>query len=86
MTLADLLPGDAGIIQTVNTEHLLRQRLLDLGLLPGTRIQARFKGRNGDPVAYLVRGTVLALRLSTAKNVTITVHPLGRSFSCPKGT
>lgn len=78
MTLADLLPGESGIIQEVDTEALLQQRLLDLGLLPGTHIQARFRGRRGDPVAYMVRGTVLALRLSTAKDVI--VHPLGRSL------
>ena len=78
MTLADLLPGESGIIQVVDTEDLLRQRLFDLGLVPGTHIQARFRGRGGDPVAYLVRGTVLALRLSTAKSVSVQL--LGRSF------
>jgi len=78
VTLADLLPGESGIIQVVNTEDLLRQRLFDLGLVPGTRIQARFFAPKGDPVAFMVRGTLLALRLSTAKRVE--VRPLGRSF------
>ena len=80
MNLADLLPGEAGIIQSIDSEGILLQRLLDLGLLPGTCIQARFRGRGGDPAAYLVRGTVLALRRSTAQNVLI--QPLGRSRPC----
>lgn len=84
MTLADLLPGEDGIIQTVETDAPLLQRLQDLGLLPGTCVQMRFASRSGDPVAYLVRGTVLALRLSTARS--IIVDPRGGSCSCPKHT
>ncbi len=79
MTLADLLPGEEGIIQAIETDAPFLRRLQDLGLLPGTRIQARFSSRSGDPVAYVVRGTVLALRLSTAKSVII--HPIGGSRS-----
>jgi Fe2+ transport system protein FeoA len=79
MTLADLLPGDSGIIQTIDGEGLLLRRLADLGLLPGTYIQVQFSGRSGDPTAYRVRGSLLALRQSTAKN--IIVYPLGRSSS-----
>nr|NLJ04034.1 ferrous iron transport protein A [Bacillota bacterium] len=77
LTLAELLPGESAIIRKIDTEGLLRQRLLDLGLLPGTCIQTRFLGRRGDPAAYLVRGTVLALRRSTAQKVL--VQPIGRS-------
>lgn len=76
MTLADLLPGESGIIETITAEGVLLQRLLDLGLVPQTRIEARFASSGGDPMAYLIRGTVLALRLSTARTVLIT--PLGR--------
>lgn len=84
MTLADLLTGEEGIIQAIETDAPLLQRLQELGLLPGTRIQARFSSRSGDPVAYKVRGTVLALRLSTARSVI--VYPMGGSLSCPKRT
>lgn len=77
MTLADLVPGEKGAIEAINTQGSLRQRLMDLGLIPGTQIQTRFVSRQGDPVAYSVRGTVLALRLSTARNVV--VRSFGRS-------
>lgn len=84
MTLADLKPGESGIIQGIDTEGLLLRRLLDLGLLPGTHIDVRFRSQRGDPVAYMVRGTILALRRSTACKVI--VHSLGRSGLCPQGT
>ncbi len=76
MVLSDLIPGQAGIIQGITAEGILLQRLFDLGLLPGTQIKALYLACGGDPVAYAVRGTVLALRRSTACKVTI--QPLGR--------
>jgi DtxR family Mn-dependent transcriptional regulator len=39
-----------------------RRRLLDLGLVPGTVVTAELKSPGGDPVAYRVRGAVIALR------------------------
>lgn len=72
MTLADLAPGESGIIVSISAEGILRQRLLDLGLVPRTFITACFASRGGDPVAYAARGAVLALRLSTASKVIIT--------------
>ncbi len=39
-----------------------RRRLLDLGLIPGTDIEVKRRSPSGDPTAYLIRGTLLALR------------------------
>lgn len=55
----------------VSAEAVLRQRLFDLGLVPGTLMQVRFIGRKGNLAAYYVRGSVLALRRSTAQQVLI---------------
>ena len=44
---------------------LARRRWLDLGLVPGTRVEAIRCSPAGDPVMYRVRGTLLALRQST---------------------
>lgn len=40
----------------------LRRRLLDLGLVAGTNITPVFKSPSGDPTAYAVRGSLIALR------------------------
>jgi len=50
---------------------LERRRLLDLGILPGTRITAELRSPGGDPVAYRVRGTLIALRGEQAKRVHV---------------
>jgi DtxR family Mn-dependent transcriptional regulator len=48
-----------------------RRRLLDLGLTPGTAITAEMRSLFGDPVAYRVRGTLIALRRDQAAKVII---------------
>ncbi len=49
-----------------------RRRLLDLGLLPGTRVTAELRSPAGDPTAYRIRGAVVALRAEQAKQVRVT--------------
>lgn len=39
-----------------------RRRLLDLGVVPGSKITAQLKSLNGDPTAYEIRGATIALR------------------------
>ena len=39
-----------------------RRRLLDLGVVPGTIIQEEFRSAAGDPIAYRIRGALIALR------------------------
>lgn len=71
MTLADLVPGEMGIVENVAASGPLEQRLLDLGLTPGTSVEARFANSSGNPMAYAFRGVVIALRLDSAALVTI---------------
>ncbi len=48
-----------------------RRRLIDLGILRGTRIRAEFRSPAGDPTAFMIRGTTIALRRAQARNVRI---------------
>jgi DtxR family Mn-dependent transcriptional regulator len=48
-----------------------RRRLLDLGLTPGAEITAEMSGIFRDPVAYRVRGSLIALRRDQAEHVLI---------------
>jgi ferrous iron transport protein A len=48
-----------------------RRRLLDLGLIPGTVVEAIGKSPAGDPVAYRIRGAVIALRREEGRRVFI---------------
>jgi ferrous iron transport protein A len=48
-----------------------RHRLMDLGVLPGTRVRAEFVSPTGEPVAYMIRGALIALRGEQADKIFI---------------
>jgi DtxR family Mn-dependent transcriptional regulator len=52
-----------------------RRRLLDLGFVPGTEVEVEMVSPGGDPTAYRVRGTVIALRREQAGLIRITTRP-----------
>lgn len=71
MTLDQIKPGGAGVIDQVGGEGALRRRLLDMGLTPGTAVTVRRVAPMGDPMELVLRGYVLTLRLSDASNITM---------------
>lgn len=48
-----------------------RRRLVDLGFVPGTRVEAELASAAGDPVAYRVRGALIALRHDQANLIVV---------------
>ncbi|MER3412894.1 MAG: ferrous iron transport protein A [Armatimonadota bacterium] len=70
-TLADLNLGECGIVRQVQASGLTRERLQDLGLVPGTRVCASLRSPLGQPVAYEVRGSLVALREEDARTVLL---------------
>ncbi|NOX17588.1 MAG: metal-dependent transcriptional regulator [Chlorobi bacterium] len=48
-----------------------KRRLMDLGIIPGTKIKALLKSPFNDPVAYLIRGTTIALRKDQSEGIFI---------------
>jgi DtxR family Mn-dependent transcriptional regulator len=48
-----------------------RRRLLDLGLVPGTRVASELRGPSGDPTAYRIRGALIALRRDQAHHIFV---------------
>lgn len=48
-----------------------RRRLLDLGMTPGVRLSAEMRNFFGDPRAYRVRGTLIALRREQAAQIWV---------------
>jgi len=51
-----------------------RRRLMDLGILPGTTIGAEMESAGGDPIAYRVRGALIALRKNQAKLIWVSLE------------
>lgn len=61
-TLSMLREGECANVRTVMAEARIRRRLFDIGLIEGTKIECLNKSPLGDPVAYLIRGAVIAIR------------------------
>lgn len=71
MTL-DQLPRDArGTVTALETTGAERRRLMDLGLLPGAEVHVDMVSPLGDPTAYVVRGSLIALRRSQARGIHV---------------
>ena len=70
-TLNNLSIGTEAKIETLECTGSLRRRLLDLGFVPNTKIKPLFKSASGDPTAYEVRSSVIALREIDSKNIRI---------------
>ncbi len=71
--LSSLKPGEeAEIVAVSRTMHPAeRHRLLDLGVLPGAKVRVEFSSPLGEPVAYLIRGALIALRDDQAKKIFV---------------
>jgi Fe2+ transport system protein FeoA len=71
VSLRDLKIGQSGRVISVGGERVLRRRLLDMGITPGTIITVKKAAPMGDPIELLLRGYVLSLRLDDAERITI---------------
>ncbi|MTI96137.1 MAG: ferrous iron transport protein A [Firmicutes bacterium] len=71
--LHELPLGGTGVVRNLLAQGSVRRRLLDLGLINNTPVQALLRSPVGDPVAYKIRGAVIALRSEEAQ--TIYVEP-----------
>jgi DtxR family Mn-dependent transcriptional regulator len=67
-TLADVPEGEEVRVLGIHPalQGPQRRRLLDLGLVPGTVVEPELEAAGGDPVAFRVRGALIALRKDQA--------------------
>ena len=59
------------VVNVKNKNDLTLKRLMDLGIIKNTIIKAIHKSPSGNPTAYLVRGTVIALRNEDSQKITV---------------
>ena len=71
MTLNELKIGEIAVITKVMGDGELRLRLLDMGLIPRTRISIRKVAPLGDPIEITIRGYELTIRREEAKNIEV---------------
>lgn len=69
-SLAELPPYGVCRVESVEDSGI-KKRLLGLGITEGAELVRLFSAPSGDPVAYSVRGAVVALRMSDASAVKV---------------
>ena len=74
--LSDLAPGAEGEVVELDSlcRGFSRRRLLDLGLTVNTKIEVALENTFGDPRAFRIRGTLIALRKEQADHVWVKVR------------
>ena len=75
MTLDELKVGQSAAITAVGGEGALRNRLIDMGLIPRTRVTLRKVAPMGDPIELHLRGYELTIRLEDAAEITVEPLP-----------
>jgi ferrous iron transport protein A len=69
--LSFLPTGKKARVRELTSNGISRRRMLDLGLIWDTEVEALQKSPSGDPVAYLIRGAVIALRSEEASKIMV---------------
>lgn len=70
-SLDALREGECGTVEAVLAKGAVRKRLTEIGLTEDTAVCCVRKNLFGDPVAYRIRGTLLALRRETAALIRV---------------
>ena len=72
--LSELKPGQVGVIvDIVGGSPRLRRRILDMGLVKGTRVKVVRAAPLKDPMEFQTSGYDLTLRRDEAKNIIVEV-------------
>lgn len=69
--LSQLKDGESATVKSLEATGSIRRRMLDLGLIEGTEVECIRKSPLGDPVAYMIRGAVIALRKEDSSQILI---------------
>lgn len=73
LRLSDLPPDRQGEVVSLDPacRGFMRRRLLDLGFTPGARVRPDLTTFAGDPRAYRIRGTTIALRREQSERILV---------------
>jgi Fe2+ transport system protein FeoA len=74
LTLADLSPGQSAVVVSLSGDPALVQRLYEMGLLEGERVDLVARALLGDPLEIRLGNTRLSLRKAEAASITVRVQ------------
>lgn len=73
--LSELIPGQKALVQRISDDcqGIERQRLMDLGFVPGSAVEVEIISPFKDPTAYRIKGGLIALRRNQASKILISL-------------
>lgn len=71
MYLYELKPGESGLVTHVDGSGELTFRLLEMGIIRGTKITVDRLAPLGDPIVISVQGFILSLRKTEAAMISV---------------
>jgi ferrous iron transport protein A len=73
-TLADLTPGQSAAVLSLSGDPALVQRLYEMGLLEGERVEVIARAPLGDPIEIRFGNSRLSLRKAEAAFITVEIR------------
>ncbi|NLB75484.1 MAG: ferrous iron transport protein A [Crenarchaeota archaeon] len=73
--LSTLQPGQTAIITTMQQNGPVKRRLLEMGLVRGSKIKIIRRAPLGDPIEIEIRDYKLTLRKKEADTITVEAQP-----------
>ena len=73
LSLHDVQPGGSAVVKRLYATGGMARRLLDIGLIEGTRVECIGRAPSGDPTAFLIRGAVIALRREDCADIAVSM-------------
>ncbi len=70
-TLSSAPLGRKFVVKRLDITGPMRRRLMDLGLIDGTRVTPLYESIFKNPRAYYIRGAVIALRKNDTDLITV---------------
>lgn len=70
-TINDLSVGESALILSINCKGAMKRRLIDMGITPGVKVTLYKIAPLGDPLELKLRGYMLSIRRSEAKNIFV---------------
>jgi Fe2+ transport system protein FeoA len=74
MKLSELEINKTAAVKEINCEKSLKSRLNDLGMYEGSKIIPVLKSPFKEPRAYLINGSLIALRKSDCDKITVVCN------------
>ncbi|XFA98556.1 ferrous iron transport protein A [Candidatus Izemoplasma sp. B36] len=70
MTLKEILPGQSCVVKQVYANNL-RKRIIDMGIISGSKVTVKKTAPLGDPIEIIVKGYSLTLRKAEARTIIV---------------